>query len=64
MTALGQRGPGGDQQQGHGPEEDTEREVERETAPLRENERHDSADETSDSHRRIEIADSRLAEVR
>ena len=63
MTALGRGGPDGDQQQGHRPEEDTQCEVEREPAPLCEDECNESADETADPERRIEVADSLLAEV-
>ena len=55
--------PRGDSEQWRRPEQHAHSEVEREASPLRKHESHEAADEASDSHHRVEVADSRAAEV-
>ena len=50
-------------EQGRRPEQHAHSEVQREASPLRKHESNEAADEASDSHHRVEVADSRAAEV-
>ena len=45
------------------PEQHAHSEVEREASALRKHESHEAADEAADPHHRVEVADSRAAEV-
>ncbi len=55
--------PRGDEEQWRRPEQHAHSEVEREASPLRKHEGHEAADEAADPHHRVEVADSRAAEV-